>query len=132
MIYKNNIPPLEAEEQKALFQWANMSLGKYPDLEWMYHITNEGKRSKTYGADLVRQGLKKGVPDICLPVPRGKYHGMYIEMKRVGETLTDDQKRYMNGLAKNGYCCYTADKGWEDAAKAITWYLNLKGAEDEV
>lgn len=130
MIYKTT--PLEAEEQKALFQWAELSLGKYPDLEWMYHITNEGKRSKAHGADLVRQGLKKGVPDICLPVPRGNFHGMYIEMKRIGETLTDDQKRYMNALAQNGYCCYTADKGWEDAAKAIQWYLNQKGEEDEI
>ena len=132
MTYKNNTPPIEAQEQKALFTWAELSLGKYPDLKWMYHIPNEGKRSKSNGAELVRQGLKKGVPDICLPVPRGKYHGLYIEMKRVGETLRDDQKKWMQALAKNGYCCYTGDKGWEDAAKAIVLYLNLKGEEDEI
>ena len=93
MIYKNNTPPIEAQEQKALFTWAELSLGKYPDLKWMYHIPNEGKRSKSNGAELVRQGLKKGVPDICLPVPRGKYHGLYIEMKRIGETLREDKKK---------------------------------------
>ena len=132
MIYKNNTPPLEAQEQKALFAWAELSMGKYPELRWMYHITNEGKRSKAHGAELVRQGLKKGVPDICLPVPKGKYHGLYIEMKRIGETLSDDQKEWGQGLANNGYCFYTADKGWEDAAKAIQWYLNLKGEEDAI
>ncbi len=128
MIYKTT--PLEGEEQKALFAWAELSLGKYPDLYWLFHITNEGKRSKAHGADLVRQGLKKGVPDICLPVPRGKYHGMYIEMKRIGEKLTDDQKKWLDGLKNNGYCCYTADKGWEDAKNALVWYLNLKGEEN--
>ena len=60
MIYKK--PPLEGEEQKALFAWAELSLGKYPDLQWLFHITNEGKRSKAHGADLVRQGLKR----VCL------------------------------------------------------------------
>lgn len=28
----------ESAEQQALFQWANYSLGKYPALEWMYHV----------------------------------------------------------------------------------------------
>lgn len=131
-VYKNNISPLEAQEQKALFAWAELSMGKYPELRWLFHITNEGKRTKSHGADLVRQGLKKGVPDICLPVPKGNYHGLYIEMKRVGEKTTEQQDEWLQGLTKNGYCCYVADKGWEDASKAITWYLNLKGEKDEI
>ena len=77
----------------------------------MYHIPNEGKRTVSNGAALKRQGLKKGVPDICLPVPRAKYHGMYIEMKRIGGKPTAEQQYYINELAKQGYCCVIADKG---------------------
>ena len=116
----------EAQEQEALFCWARLSIAKYPELALMYHIPNEGKRSVVNGAALKRQGLKKGVPDICLPVPRGKYHGMYIEMKRIDGKPTAEQKDFINELAKQGYACYVADKGWADAAEVITWYMNLE------
>ena len=121
---QNEVP--EAQEQEALSRWAEFSMGKYPELALMYHITNEGKRTVSNGAALKRQGLKKGVPDICLPVPRGKYHGMYIEMKRIGGKPTAEQKAYINELAKQGYACYVADKGWKDASEIITKYLNLE------
>lgn len=124
--------PSETVEQQQLFQWARMASGKWPELELMYKIPNEGKRTRAGGSRMKAEGLKKGVPDICLPVPRGKYHGLYIEMKRVGETLRDEQKEWMQALAKNGYCCYTGDKGWEDVSKMIVWYLNLKGETDEI
>lgn len=120
----------EAQEQEALFRWAEFAVGKYPELAYMYHITNEGKRTVAGGAALKRQGLKKGVPDICLPVPRGKYHGAYIEMKKVGEKPTEEQKHWLSELARLGYCCYIADKGWADAAEFISWYMNLKEREN--
>lgn len=121
---QNEVP--EAQEQEALFRWAEFAVGKYPELALMYHITNEGKRTVAGGAALKRQGLKKGVPDICLPVPRGKYHGAYIEMKKVGEKPTEEQKHWLSELARFGYCCFVADKGWADAAEFITWYMNLE------
>lgn len=71
----------EAEEQEALFVWAEYQSAAHTELKLLYHIPNEGKRSVSYGAALRRQGMKKGVPDLCLPVARGKYHGLYIEMK---------------------------------------------------
>lgn len=81
--FQNQIPtPTEAQEQEALFRWADFAVGKYPEVKFLYHIPNEGKRSVYNGAALRRQGLKKGVPDLCLPVPSGKYHALYIEMKR--------------------------------------------------
>ena len=75
--------PLEAEEQAALFQWAEYQSGKYPELALMYHVPNGGSRNKAEAANLKRQGVKSGVPDVCLPVPRGNSHGAYIELKRI-------------------------------------------------
>lgn len=71
----------EAEEQEALFVWAEYQSAAHTELKLLYHIPNEGKRSVSYGAALRRQGMKRGVPDLCLPVARGRYHGLYIEMK---------------------------------------------------
>lgn len=91
----------------------------------MYHIPNEGKRSAAYGARLKAEGLRPGVPDICLPVARGKHHGMYVEMKVDKNKVTPEQDMYMVGLAKQGYyvaVCY----GWQQASQMITKYLEGK------
>lgn len=116
----------EGDEQEAVFEWATLNSGRYPELEFMYHIPNEGKRTARHGAELKRQGLKRGVPDICLPAARGKYHGLYIEMKVGKNKPTDSQTRYLKFLAAQGYApvvCYGAD----DAIKIIIQYLNLGG-----
>lgn len=118
----------ESFEQIQLFAWAQWLGGKYPELSLMYHIPNEGKRSKTTGSKLKKEGLKAGVPDICLPVPRGRYHGLYIEMKATGNKLTDSQAQWLEMLDKQDYytaVCY----GWEIASKVITKYLNIKETE---
>ena len=74
-------PLTESQLQIQIFEWAQLMTGKYPELYLLYHIPNEGKRSIYYGAKLKREGLKSGVPDICLPIPKGQYCGLYIELK---------------------------------------------------
>ncbi len=72
----------ELTEQQAVMEWAEYQTGRYPELKLLYHIPNEGKRSVVNGANLKKAGLKKGVPDLCLPVAKGNYHSLYIEMKK--------------------------------------------------
>lgn len=45
-------------------RWADFALTQYPELELLYHIPNEGKRSKVTGGRLKALGLKSGVPDL--------------------------------------------------------------------
>lgn len=127
--------PTEEEEQTWLFEWAERQKNVYPGLELMYHIANEGKRSQTGGRSLVRQGLKKGVPDICLPVARGGYHGMYIEMKRTkGGKLGDDQRQWLSALTQQGYYAVLC-KGWEQAKDEIAAYMSgrrKRGTQSEI
>lgn len=115
--------PTESVEQQCLFKWARMQSGAYPELNLMYHVPNEGKRSRATGGRMRAEGLKKGVPDICLPVARGGAHGLYIELKRTKQwKVTQDQEEWMNALKKQGYqvalCC-----GWEAASEVIMMYL---------
>lgn len=124
MYRQNPIPvPSEAEEQRALFTWAAHMMGTWPELELMYHTPNEGKRSPKRGYIMKQEGLKKGVPDICLPVPRGGYHGLYIELKRLGGgRKSQEQKYYIDALKKLGYAAEFRN-GWQAAAELIVKYL---------
>ena len=117
----------EATEQSKLISWANevAELGVYPELRWLHAIPNGGRRDKAEAAHLKKQGVKPGVPDLCLPVPRGGFHGLYIEMKAGKNKPTESQKRWINGLKFNGYAvavCYSAAA----ARQIIIEYLQLR------
>jgi hypothetical protein len=118
--------PKEGIEQKYLFIWARYESGKYPELELLYHIPNGGSRNKLEAARLKEQGVKAGVPDLCLPVARGGYHGLYIELKRLkGGRLSAEQKELIPKLAAQGFCVKEC-KGWVAASEEIEKYLKLE------
>lgn len=118
--------PTEDEEQIQLFAWAWFTRGKYPELALMHHIPNGGKRGKVEAARFKAMGVKAGVPDVCLPVPRGGYHGLYVEMKRQqGGRVSEEQNEWMEALRAQGYEAKVC-RGWKEAAEAIEQYM--KGA----
>ncbi len=70
------------------------------------------------------------MPDFCLAVARGKYHALYIELKReTGGTASEKQEEWIDRLTRYGNYCEVCH-GWESAKRVIEWYLNLKGAND--
>lgn len=121
----NKLPvPTEAQEQMTLFSWAAMQSGKFPELKLLYHVPNGGSRHKAEAGRLRAEGVKAGVPDLCLPVARGQYHGLYIELKRQrGGRASENQTEWLDALSAQGYkvaiCC-----GWEKAAEMIVGYLS--------
>lgn len=88
----------EAKQQELLFEWAHMAKCTYPELDMMYHVPNGGSRNEIEAAKLKKQGVKKGVPDIHLPVARGKYHSIYIEMKVRPNKPTSTQLEWITRL----------------------------------
>ena len=115
----------EAQEQKLLIKWTQQPSirEKFPCLALLHHIPNGGKRSAIEGKHLKEMGVKSGVPDLFLPVPNAKYHGLYIEMKVGKNTTSDSQEWWIEHLRKQGYkvaICY----GWEEAAAELTEYLS--------
>jgi hypothetical protein len=112
----------ESGHQEALFNWAAYNTIRMPELEYMHHVPNGGKRDKATAIALKRQGVKAGVPDIVLPAPKGNYHGLYIELKAGRNTVTKAQKNFLEFLRQQGYytaICY----GWQNAAELIEQYL---------
>ena len=112
----------ESGHQEALFIWAGYQQVRMPELAYLHHVPNGGKRDKATATALKRQGVKAGVPDIVLPAARGGYHGMYIELKAGQNKATASQKRWLEYLRQQGYftaVCY----GWQSAAELIETYL---------
>lgn len=117
--------PSESVEQQNLFRWAAVSAAaRWPkEMRMLYHVPNEGKRSRANGARLKAEGLRAGVPDINLDVARGEYHGLRIEMKRRrGGRVSPEQAAWLEALREQGYAAVVA-YGWEEAADAIEKYL---------
>jgi hypothetical protein len=114
----------EADEQAKLFKWVAFARSFIPAVDMLYHIPNGGKRNEREAAALKRQGVRSGVPDLCLPVSSGDYHGLYIELKYGNNKPTKNQITWLNNLKHYGYAavvCY----GWQAAAKCICNYLNV-------
>lgn len=92
----------EGGAQEMLFRWITYQLDEYPELALLYHIPNGGKRDAKTATILKRQGVKAGVPDLHLPVARGGYHGLYIELKvkvlrsHVAETEKNEREEKVN------------------------------------
>lgn len=117
----------EATEQEFIISWCRLLEPRYPELKWIYHIPNGGSRNQIEAAHLKAQGVKAGVPDLCLPVPRNGFHGLYIEMKYGRNKTTGNQEEWLEALAKLGYktaVCY----GAEEARRVIKDYLGIKEA----
>ncbi len=124
--------PLESEEQAALIQWAGLQQGKYPELKLLYHIPNGGSRHKAEAQRLKAEGVKAGVPDLCLPVARGQWHGLYIELKRRSSgKVSRSQSEWLEALIKQGYCAAVCH-GWEEAARIIAGYLKTEEVKNEL
>lgn len=121
----------EAYEQIKLFNWVAYARNTYPQLDLLFHVPNGGKRNQKEAFNLKRQGVRAGVPDLCLPVSRGKYHALYIELKAGNNKATEKQRKWIKRLREQGnlaLVCY----GWEEASAVLLKYIKLKAdSEDE-
>lgn len=126
----------EDAHQMAVFCWAALHVGTYPALRWLFAIPNGGSRGDDAksrairGGKLKATGVKVGVSDILLPVRRGAYSGLFIEMKRPelkpkkgGKGgASDEQLEFGAFVQSEGYgfiVCY----GWQHAVETIESYL---------
>jgi hypothetical protein len=118
--------PTEHEDQCALIAWAAWEERRRPELRLLHAIPNGGERYAAVAVGLQAEGVKPGVPDLDLPVPRGNFCGLRIEMKRQGRKPkpTSEQSQWLADLAAVGHSCHVC-QGWEAARAVILAYLAL-------
>ena len=114
--------PLEDKEQIAVIKWAKRHEKDFPGLHWIHAITNENAEGPGKGAYRKSMGVKSGVSDLCLPYPRGVFHGLYIEMKRrKGGKVSPKQKEWRAYCLEVGYQSVIC-KGAKEAMEMILEY----------
>lgn len=115
----------EHQEQCLVFQWARYHTSIYPCLAFMYGTLNGVKLTIGQATKAKKGGNKAGVPDIVLPYPTGKYHGLYIELKVGKNKPSKEQKEYIKYLRSVGYCAEVA-YGSKEAIIFIEDYVRNK------
>jgi len=112
----------EDSELIKVFDWLTWQSKNNPILNCIFHVANERKCTPAYGARLKRKGVRSGVPDIVCPIPRGDYHGLWIEMKAKTGRVSEKQKEFMILLHGQGHKVVVAWSG-DDAIQLLKDYL---------
>jgi len=112
----------EEEIHKALIEWAGYKEAEMPALRLLHHVPNGGKMPPGSAGKLKGMGMRRGVPDLVLPVPRGSYHGLYLELKSPSGRVRATQRWWLQALAEEGYGVEVAYR-LDDAIEAVEEYL---------
>jgi hypothetical protein len=114
----------EGEEQAELIREFERLYPQYA--AYLFAIPNGGsRRNKFEGYRLKAQGVKAGVSDLFLPVPRGGFHGIWLEFKAAppfDAAVTDSQKEWLAKMKGQGYDAHLA-KGVAAALEVLAHYL---------
>ena len=114
----------ESQEQIKAVQWAKRQRKKCPDIRWLHHIPNGGKRGIQTAMKLKLEGVEAGVHDLFLPVARWKRNGLYIEVKFGNNKLSSLQEEFKAFVISQGYAtatCYSGDQ----IIKVLKKYLGI-------
>ena len=134
----------EHDEQAALIRWADRisrcrvdGQGPFPELAFLFAIPNGGWRLRHVAAQMKREGVRAGVPDLCLPVASPAvrcaetsregfagftYGTLWIEMKTATGRLSKVQQTWRDFLTSHGQAhvlCRSAEEG----RRALICYL---------
>lgn len=112
----------EHGHQAALFLWINENKAQYPLLTRLFAIPNGGLRNPATAGRLKAEGVKSGVPDVFLPVPRFPFHGCFIEMKVKKRKTFDNQDNWIEFLSNEGYRAVVC-QSWEAARDELIRYI---------
>jgi hypothetical protein len=123
---------VESKEQCALIEWAQYAaLPAAPDIDlgakvadYLFAIPNGGKRSITEAERMKREGVKAGVHDLMLPLPRGGKHGLWVEMKRADGVASKPQLDWKRRMVQAGYEAHVC-RGFDEAREVICRYLGM-------
>lgn len=120
----------EHDIQCAVIDWAAWNAGEHPELRMLFAIPNGGMRNVVTAMRLKREGVKRGVPDLFLPCPRGGYHGLFLEMKNGKKgRISEPQSWYIQKLTEQGYMVAVCGDD-KSAIEALSDYLRGKLKKD--
>jgi len=112
----------ERQEHLAFMRWSQTQ-PMVRDL--LIHIPNEYDGGIGGGHLRKRLGVRKGVSDFFLPIPKGSHHGLWMELKRKSKGKpTFEQKDWIERMQKLGYAasfCF----GCDEAIDTVKKYMEI-------
>ena len=121
----------EGVAQAEVVRWAQSRIAAHPELAFLFHTPNGGHRSPVVGGQMKALGVKRGVPDLLLPLHRWRAdgplethkHGLAIEMKSSKGSLTPEQRAWLAHLEAQGWItavCRSAQEAIDALAAYVT------------
>lgn len=108
--------------QSSFVRWAKLATFEFPALALLYAVPNGVRTSAKQAGKLKAEGLQAGVPDLHLPVARGGYHGLWLEMKAPAGRMSDDQRWWREQLLAQGHA-HVVPRSVDEAKAAVLAYL---------
>jgi hypothetical protein len=121
----------EEREQARFVKWTHKREVRavMPDLRWMHHSPNGGQRSAFTGAQMTALGVKRGWPDLVIPMPNG---GLAIEMKSDVGRVSDEQSEWLARFEACGWTCVVCRSASEARSEVLRFFGVAEGALPEV
>ena len=121
--------------QSAFVAWCRLNEKRYPGLDLAFAVPNAAKRSMGLAMRMRKEGLRAGVPDWWLPVPRHGWTnytvvgertvtfvaGIVIEFKSGKGRLSKEQAAYMKRLESECWQVHVC-RSTEEAIKVVKSY----------
>ena len=122
-VYRRRQSP-EHEAQCAVVNWAFYASAEHPELHLLFAVPNGARVRPAVAKKLLAEGMRKGVPDLILPVARAPYHGLAIEMKAPKGVLKPEQRWWRDALQGHHYC-WVLCRSAADGIEALRSYLGI-------
>lgn len=111
----------EARIQSEFFRQVPVFFPKLPN-KLLYSVPNGGSRNPIEAANLKRQGVKSGVADVILQIPKKGFASLCMEFKTPMGRQSNEQKEYQRQVEMAG-SKYVIVRSVEQAIKTMENYL---------
>jgi hypothetical protein len=118
-----DIEPTEHELQAAFFEWWEFyAPSRGIAVELCFAVPNGGHRHPAVAGKLKAEGVRAGVCDVFLLVPRGGFHALILEFKRQKGRPSEAQERFLFEVRGQGYNALIV-RSTDEAIRVVTAYL---------
>lgn len=111
----------EADIQSEFFNQAKIFFPNIPE-KLLFAVPNGGSRNKLEAINLKRQGIKSGVADVLLLIPRGGFASLCLEFKTKTGKQSPEQKEFQK-QAENCGSKYVIVRSVKEAIDEMKIYL---------